>query len=443
METLDQLPPQSKESEQGVLGSLLRDGGPFCEVIYSTLGVEDFYFHAHREIYRILAEAFAAGKPITDIGILFNELKNRKQLENVGGAVYLGEIIDAIPTGAYAEYHAEVVRSKSLARAAIHDATVFIRDLHYGREPTREVIARYEANLFANSGERSHRGDPIALSDAMEKAVQEIIDRNKPSGKKPIPTGFDELDKAVGGWRGGEFILIGARPSIGKTALATSLMISASRSKISTLFFSIEMSDIEVAYRAMSMDCEIPLNELRGNLEANEHNVRRLRQTKERHVGLPAWIDNREHNIASLTSVARRCVKKYNVGLIMIDYLQLLDHGPGRDQHVRVGETSRRLKLLAKSLDVPIICLAQLNRENENRPGGRPRLSDFRESGNLEQDADVAILLWPEAFDADRDPAAVQKIRLCIDKQRNGPKTIVDLDYRRAVTRFESGGIPL
>lgn len=436
---IDRLPPHSREAEAGVLGALLREGLA-ADGTFGELTPDDFYYDAHQKIFRVFRDYAAAGKTF-DLVTCFEELVTRKEQADVGGAGFLADLYDAMPTAANLEYHADIVRERAVRRRLIHAACELTRDAYDGAAPAADLLERfYESALStARTGK-----DPVTLTAALRQVMDGIDERNRPGGKRPLTTGFDALDNVLGGFRGGEFVLVGARPSVGKSALALALLLAAAEAGTPGLMFSLEMSAEEMASRVLAMKAEVPLNQIRGRLDDEKATARRLLDAVDR-TRLPVWIDDRaDHTVASIAGVCKRAVRRHRVGLVVIDYLQLLKHEGGKNdpQHVRVGDTSRRLKLLARTLDVPVVCLAQLNRESTTRTDGRPMLSDFRESGNLEQDCDVALLLWPvappEGPAAVGPPPAVQEVRICVEKQRNGPRTVVPLDYRRAFTRFET-----
>jgi replicative DNA helicase len=433
----DRLPPHNTEAEKGVLGALFREGTA-AHGTYGHLDPADFYHHPHQLVYAVYLDAVLAGKPF-DVVTCFDELIRRNQSADVTAA-YVADLFDSVPTAANLEYHAQLVREYAERRRLINAATDVIRDAWDGVAPPVDLLEKFyeSAVRSADAGGR----DPVTLTTAMRMVMDEIDERMRPNGKRPLSTGFDSLDNVLGGFRGGEFIVLGARPSHGKTALGVAFLLAAADAGIPALMFSLEMGASEVASRVLSMRSDVPLNQIRGRLQDERNTVHRLIDTVERNR-LPMWIDDRaDHTVSSMSSVAKRAVRKHKVGLVVIDYLQLMNHDGGKNdnQSIRVGNTSRRLKLLARALNVPVVCLAQLNRECESRPDKKPNLSDFRETGAIEQDADVALMLWPDDSNTNpNDPLRV--IRVCVEKQRNGPVSVVPLDYRRAVVRFEQGRI--
>jgi replicative DNA helicase len=435
--TDDRLPPHNLEAERGVLGALLREGTA-ADGTFGHLTPADFYLYPHQLVYAVFHDYAAAGKPF-DCVTLFDELIRRNQSKDVGPG-YVAELFDSVPTAANLEHHAQIVREYAERRRLIHAATELVRDAFDGTAQPLDLLERFYDSAVQTADACGR--DPVTLTTALREVMSEIDERMRPGGRRPLTTGFDSLDNVLGGWRGGEFIVLGARPSQGKTALAVSFLLAAAEAGIPSLMFSLEMSATEVASRVLAMRSDVPLNQIRGRLADERNTVHRLIDAVDS-TRLPAWIDDRpDHTVASITSVSKRAVRKHKVGLVVIDYLQLMNHEGGKQdtQSIRVGNTSRRLKLLARSLNVPVVCLAQLNRECESRGDKRPNLSDFRESGSIEQDCDVAMMLWPDDTTVSpHDP--LQTIRVCVEKQRNGPRTVVPLDYRRAVVRFEQGRV--
>ncbi len=426
----DRLPPQSREAEKGVLGALFREGIR-ADGAFGLLEAADFYFDAHQKIYCVFADHAAAGKPF-DLVSCCETLRERKHLEDVGGPAYLAELWDAVPTGANLEHHAGIVKDRSDRRRLIHLATEMIRDGYEINGSAADLLDAFAESVYSVGAAKS-AAEPVPLDRAIDKVLEGIDARGKPGGARPIPTGFDSLNMVLGGFRPGELVYVGARPSVGKSALATSFLLACAGAGKSALMFSLEMDCEELAARILSMKSSVNLNLIRGAID--HESIRVLLKTADE-TKLPIWIDDRaSHTVDSIASVSRRAVRKHGVGMVVIDYLQLIAPQNSREpRHEQVGAISRKLKLLSRTLGVPVLCLCQLNRQCEDRSDGRPLLSDLRESGNLEQDADVVLLLWPQDMES-QDPT--QRIRVCVEKQRNGPRKVVQLEYRRAFTRFE------
>ncbi len=437
---LDQLPPQSSEAERSVLGCLLRENRLF-EEIGQTLIAEDFYFDANRKVYTLIADEFRKGRPV-DLVRLFELTKSAGWEKDIGGGAYIAELWEAAPTGANAHWHAKLVKEKASARRLIQLCSAVTRDAYTASgESVAELVARFESQVFKVS-EGSADYEPIRLDAAMQKVIGNIDDRLQGKSKGFIPTGLTELDQLIGGLRGGRLYVLAARPGGGKSAMGLKYAIhSAAVNGVGSFVFSMEMTAEEWAERVFAGDCEIPLNRITGGTDLGQGEVRKLVDCADRFGGVKCFIDERgAHTIDTIAATARRAVRKHKVGLIIVDYLQLIKHA-GRNESMsdKIGYTTRDLKELAKSLDVPVVLLSQLNRESENRPDKMPTMADLRSSGNIEQDADCVLLLWPQVPQGGGGVLpAVQEIRVIVAKQRSGPTGEAHVEYVRAFTRFQS-----
>ncbi len=433
-----QLPPQDRDAEQRLIGSLLREA-VLLDDVYRTTRPEDFYFDAHQKLYAIMLAEFVAGRKC-DLELLPQKLKDRGWYEDVGGATYIVELWEATPTGANGTYLASIVRDKATYRRLIHQCTQIIGDAYDEVNPPAELVAKLESSIFA-IGENAISSEPVRIGQAMQELIIQIDERMSKGHSPYIPSGLQELDQIIGGFRDGELTALGARPSHGKSAAGLKVAINSSLNHgRGVLVFSLEMAAIEWAARVMAGHTGIPLNIITNSMNIEEATMSRLRDGAQRYGDVVCMIDdNSTHSMATIAAVARRAVRKHKVGLIIIDYLQLIDHAGFKSDSmdVRIGNTSRALKVLARSLKVPVICLAQLNREPEKRADGRPTMADFRGSGNIEQDADNVLLLWPVNHQTGEDMPPIQEIRILVDKQRNGPRGEAHVEYVRELTRFQ------
>ena len=440
----DKLPPQDREAEKSVLGSLIRDNRVYDDIA-QVLRAEDFYFDAHQKIYTCIASLIGSSKPC-DIVILFEEAIARGWQKEVTAA-YLAELWECSPTAANTKYHAGIVKGKAQRRGVIHLCMEFLRDAYDEFEEAGELMARFESRVLKLSDVASS-DEPTSIGDAIDQLIDDIDDRLKNKATPYIPSGLQQLDQLIGGFRPGTLSVLGARPSVGKSAIGLKFAVnSALNCGKGVLVFSLEMKAKEWAARVLAGDTEIPLNTITGAMDLNEATIRRIADGRERYQKVACWIDDRAaHTFDSLAATARRAVRRQNVGLIIVDYLQLINHSGYKSDSlaIRTGNTSRGMKQLAGELNIPVICLCQLNRECENRPDGKPRMSDLRDSGSIEQDADNVFMLWPRDVVVENVPApAIQSITVLVEKQRNGPTGEAHVAYVRALTRFQdSNSIP-
>jgi replicative DNA helicase len=331
-------PMHSKDSEQHLLGALLAHG-QFLDHLFGTLRAEDFFFDAHQRIYRCIAKRYDAGKA-WDAALVCEDLIREKSLEDIGGAGYLAHLWELAPVGATADYHAAIIADYALRRDAMHRINEFARDLADHIEPAHETIARL-AESFLHAERSRAANEPKTITEAINTKLQQLDDLTKPDGKRPITTGFTGLNQVVGGWRPGEFVVIGARPSVGKSAIALSFLLAATKSGAPAALFSLEMAAEEFGARALAHESDVQLNYLTGTSTIDQAKVQVVAQTAQQLRGCPLWIDdNAAHTPSSISATARRLVSKYKVGLIVIDYLQLIRH-EGREERPAVREGRR------------------------------------------------------------------------------------------------------
>ena len=440
-ELTDRLPPQNLDAERSVLGSLLRDNDTINDVAL-LVSEGHFYTDAHQKIYRAILDLYdGQGKP-ADLVILAQELIRRGQLEDVGRASYLAQLWDAAPTAANAAYYAKIVRDHALARTLIHAGTDMLHAAYAGNQPIEDQIEAAERAVFA-VGEVGAEGQTHPLSESIfEVFKQSDAAASRPGGIAGVPTGFIDLDELTSGLHPRELIILAARPSVGKTACCLAFIRNALARGIPVFFSSLEQSRVELAMRLLCSDSGVNSHRLRsGRLTAED--THRLADVAEKLRELPLHIDDASHqSLLRISANARRLKRKHGIGLVVVDYLQLIEPENRKDpRHEQVGQCSRRLKGLARELGIPVLALAQVNRAVEDRAGQRPRLSDLRESGSIEADADTVMLLHKEAPEGrdryiDRVPI-IDQIEVIVAKQRNGPTGDVTLAYRKDCMRFE------
>jgi len=441
-EILDRLPPQSLEAEKSVLGSLLLDPN-LCDDIALILRPDDFYAAANRKLFTHLLAMHDGGGEI-DSTLLVERLKEAGDLEAVGGTAYLAEVVHSVAVAAHAEHYARIVRDKSTLRMLIHASTEILRDAYDPTLDSAEMVGQAEEKIFAVHDRQS--SDQISsMHDVLIEAFEQIDHRLARGGATGIPTGFADLDNLTGGLHDSELVILAARPSMGKTALATNVADYVTvESNVATLFVSLEMSRLELAQRMLCGRGRIDGKKFRGGYLSGDDRDK-LVEASAKLSRSPLFIDDTpSRTVSEIAACARRLKRKGNLGLIVIDYLQLIEPDNPKDpRQEQVAKIARRLKGVARELKVPVLCLAQLNRQAEGgKEGHRPRLSHLRESGAIEQDADVVMFIHREEYYYTREEAQERdllgKADLLVAKQRNGPTGDVKLAWFQDYTRFEN-----
>lgn len=432
----DLLPPHDRDAEVATLSAMLVDPGCIDDML-SNLAGGDFYFDAHRKIFEAVADLTHDAKPV-DLVTAREELRRRGLLDDVGGDTYLADVFTAVPTAANAKRHAGIIREAAIRRKLIHAAHEILRDAAAGSRPAEELLAEFEGKLFdIGRGLADVAAGPVDAKVVMADSLRRIDERQAEGGSevRGVPTGFHSLDEMLGGLRPGTLTLIAARPSIGKSSLAASFLLAGAAAGVPGLFASLEMSREEIGDRFLSMLSGVNLQRITGTSRLDAHEAGTLGRTSLA-KSAAIWIDDRPNQtVARIASTLRRAIRRHSVGLLIVDYLQLAEPENSRDpRHLQVGMTATRLKQLARTTKVPVVALAQLNREVESRPDGKPRLADLRDSGQLEQDADAVILLHPKPVEG---MSQVQEIDALVEKNRHGPRGVVQLHYRRPNVRFE------
>jgi replicative DNA helicase len=432
----NQLPPQNLDAERAVLGSMLRDNAVIDDVRL-LVGRGSFYTDAHQRVFAAIAALHDAGLRV-DLVTLAEELHRRKDTENIGGPAYLAELWDAAPTAANAEHYAKIVREKGMVRALIHASNEILRDAYDQVQPAEELVAAAEQKVFAIA-ESAVAGD---VADAAQ-AVGELMDfidackenRGQAGG---IKTGFIDLDKKIGGLQPSALVLIAARTSVGKTTLGAALALRFLLNGLAVFFASLEQSRLELVQRMACAHTKVDSHHLREGLLDDEE-LHRLGQAADEIRRCTLEIaDSSRQTVLQIAAKARRMKRRKGLDAVFVDYVQMIESPDRRAQrYEQVGHISRGLKGMAKDLAVPVVCMAQLNRAPEDRTDKRPRLSDLRESGNLEMDADVVMLMHCPADEPN-------VIELNVAKNRNGPTGTIRLTYLPQWTRFENyaGGLP-
>jgi replicative DNA helicase len=433
----ERLPPQNRDAERSVLGSMLRDNGVIGDVV-QIVRTENFYQDAHQKIFQGIVTLYDRGHP-ADLVTLADLLKQQDHLEDVGGYAYLAELWDAAPTAANAEYYARIVRDKAVVRSLIHAGNEILRDAYDASQPADDLLEGAERKIL-DIAQLGVTGQTITLQDALREAYDRIDTRTQRDQMSisGVPTGYVDLDEITAGLQNSELVIIAARPSVGKTAFALNLSRHiAVEEKVPVFFVSLEQSRIELAERLLCCQSRVDSHRLRkGQLSAQD--MDKLIEAGDTLGQSKLFIDDSPgQGMLRIAANGRRLKLRHGIRLVVIDYLQLIEPDNRRDnRQEQVAQISRRLKFLARELQVPVIALAQLNRGLEERQGHEPRLADLRESGSIEQDADTVFLLHrPEMFEPGQHEGTVEVI---IAKQRNGPTGKVTLTYLKQFMRFEN-----
>src|SRR5437016_10212641 len=436
--------PHSIEAEQGVIGSMLISPREIIAECVEKINEEYFYVPAHQTIYTVLVELWNAGQGI-DLITFTQVLRDRNLLETVGGAAAVTSLFTFVPTAANITYYLEIVRDKYILRQIIAACTESVRRSFEEQDEVHNLLDEVEQKIFS-VGEDRFKGQMLSMKDQVMEAIESIEKLyERKGGITGISTGFAELDRMTSGLHPAEMIVIAARPSMGKTALAMNIAEHvAIESKLPVGVFSLEMSSQQRVQRLLCSRARVNLQKVRDGFLA-ERDFPSLTNAASKLAEAKIFIDDSAGlSILELRAKARRLKAQHDVQLLVIDYLQLLRSTSRRAQDNRqleISEISAGLKGLAKELKIPIIVVAQLNRQPEQRTGGKPRLSDLRESGSIEQDADlVALLVRPELYEEDEE-ARVEKAgeaELIIAKQRNGPVGEIPLTFLKEYTRFET-----
>jgi len=432
----DRLPPQSREAERSVLGSMLRDNAVIDDVVNVVRG-DSFYEDAHQKIFNAIVALHNRSHP-ADLVTLGEELIQLKQVEDIGGLAYLADLWNATPTAANAEYYARIVRDRAVLRNLIHASTEILRDAYDQAQPADEMLGSAERKIL-EIAEKGTTGQTLTLEQAINEAYARIDTRHQGEALSisGLSTGYTDLDEITAGLQNSELILVAARPSVGKTAFALNIVRNIAVDERQPVFFvSLEQSRIEIAERMLCCQARVDSHKLRkGNLSRDD--MDKLVEAGGLLRDAKLFIDDSPGQpMLRIAANARRLLRREKIKLVVIDYLQLIEPDNRRDpRQEQVAQISRRLKFLAKELMVPVIALAQVNRASEDRQDHRPRLADLRESGSIEQDADTVMLLHrPDRYEPGQHEGIIEVI---VGKQRNGPTGEVTLAYLKQFMRFE------
>lgn len=435
--SLEKVPPQSIEAEIAVLGSMLIEDdalGHAVEIVKPSF----FYRDAHRKIFEAIIDLYNANKAV-DLVTLTEELKRRKELDDIGGPAYVTELTAAVPTAANVQHYAKIVKEKSILRSLITASTGIIAKSYDGAQDATKLLDQAEKQIFDIAG-KSLQGGAVSIKEIVKDTIETIEGYyRRKEHVTGLATGFDELDLATSGLHEGELIIIAGRPSMGKSALATGIAeyVGIHENK-GVAIFSLEMSKEQLTQRMLCSHARVELQKARSGF-LTQSDWPKLVTAAGKIAEAPIFIDDSAGLTAlELRAKARRLKSRHDIGLVIVDYMQLMS-GSGKieNRQQEISEISRSLKTLSKELSIPLIGISQLSRAAEKRETFRPRLSDLRESGAIEQDADLVLLLFREEY---YNPKDTNKgiAEIIIAKQRNGPVGPHNFLFLSEFTRFEN-----
>jgi replicative DNA helicase len=437
---VDRVPPHNIDAERSVLGAMLLDADAIARVV-EVLDEDAFYNGAHRQIYRAILTLFDRNEGV-DILTTVEMLRKQGGIESVGGASYLAELLDAVPTSANVEYYARIIREKAILRSLIGACTHVITEAYEETGEPDDLLDNAEQRIF-DIAENKLSAPVVPVKDLLVQSMERLenIARER-SGVTGIPTGFKELDNMLSGLQNSELIIVAGRTAMGKTSFALNIAEHVGiKKQLHVAIFSLEMSKEQVVQRLLCSEGRVNWHNLRTGYLAQEE-FAKLPMAADRLSRASIYIDDTPSvSILEIKAKARRLKAAGKLDLVIVDYIQLVQ-GRGRTEtrQQEVAEISRSLKAMARELSVPVIGLSQLSREADKREGGLPRLSDLRESGSIEQDADVVLMLYRhwEYTRRDEKDEDKRKASVSVAKQRNGPTGTVDLIFEMEYSRFEN-----
>ncbi|MFD0621387.1 replicative DNA helicase [Paenibacillus sp. GCM10027629] len=432
----NRLQPQNLEAEQAVLGAILLQPEALITVM-ERVREEDFYDPRHQFIFESMIQLGEENQPV-DLITLTAKLQDKQQLEDIGNVTYLMKLANAVPTAANVDYYAQIIEEKSMLRRLIRTATQIVNDGYASGDEVSDLLSDAERKILEISNRRSGSGF-IAIKDVLMEVFENVenLSVNK-GGTTGIPSGFTDLDKMTAGFQRNDLIIVAARPSVGKTAFALNVAQNVGvRAKETVAIFSLEMSAAQLVQRIVCAESNVDATRMRtGNLENDDWE--KLTMAIGALAEANIFIDDTPGiTVADIRAKCRRLKKEHGLGMIMIDYLQLI-HGRGKageNRQQEVSEISRTLKMIARELEVPVIALSQLSRGVEQRQDKRPMMSDLRESGSIEQDADIVAFLYRDDY-YNQDSEKKNIIEIIIAKQRNGPVGTVELVFLKNFNKF-------
>ncbi|WP_221567491.1 replicative DNA helicase [Alkalihalobacillus sp. TS-13] len=432
----DRIPPHNIEAEQAVLGAVFLEPEALTTAT-ELLMPEDFYRAGHQRIFSVMVDLSEKGEPI-DLVTVTSELQDRKLLEEVGGVSYLSDLANSVPTAANIEYYGQIVEEKSLLRRLIRAATDIAANGYSREDEVEQILNEAEKNILAVA-QRKNTGVFKSIKDVLVQAYDNIeMLQNKKGDITGIPTGFVELDRITAGFQRNDLIIVAARPSVGKTAFALNIAQNvATKTDENIAIFSLEMGAEQLVMRMLCAEGNIDAQRLRtGDLQPEDWQKLTMAMGSLSNAGI--YIDDTPGvRVSDIRAKCRRLKQEKGLGMILIDYMQLIlgSGKSGENRQQEVSEISRSLKGLARELEVPVISLSQLSRGVESRQDKRPMMSDIRESGSIEQDADIIAFLYRDDY-YDKESENKDIIEIIIAKQRNGPVGTVELAFVKEYNKF-------
>lgn len=431
----DRTPPQDIGAEQSVLGAMMLSKDAIAEVI-ETIRDVDFYRPTHQAVYDAILDLYSRGEPADAITVAA-ELTKSGEIGRIGGAAYLHTLVSSVPTAANASYYARIVRERAILRRLVEAGTRIVSMGYAGDGEVDNIVDRAQAEVYDVAARRTSE-DYLPLSQIMTGAMDEIeAISQRGAGLAGISTGFRDLDALTNGFHPGQMIVVAARPSVGKSTLGLDFARACSiKEGHTSVIFSLEMSRNEIVMRLLAAEAQIAMTAMRGGT-MSEADWQRLARKMSQVSEAPMFIDDSPNlTMMEIRAKARRLKQRHDLKLVVIDYLQLMTSGRRvESRQVEVSDFSRQMKLLAKELEVPVVAISQLNRGPEQRTDKKPMLSDLRESGSIEQDADMVILLHREDFYEKESPRAGEA-DLIVAKHRNGPTNTIPVAFQGHYARF-------
>lgn len=431
------VPPHNMEAEQAILAGILINNDAMNQIM-DILSAGDFYREAHMDLFEGMIQLYHNNEPI-DLITLSQYLKSKKLLEKVGGTDYLASLVDAVSTSAGIVYHARIVRDLSVRRKLINQCSIISELCFQGWQETDELLDMAEQSIFDIAEEKVSEGFS-SMEDVIKGSFRKLESVAEHDGfVTGIPTGFTDLNRYTAGLQPSDLIIIAGRPSMGKTALVLNIGYNAAeKTRKGVAIFSLEMSKLQLGLRLLGFNAGINATKLRtGYLSDSDWN--RLTESANHLSELPIFIDDTSGlSVLEMKAKCRRLAKKCDLGLVIIDYLQLIQgRRTAESRQLEISEVSRSLKALAKDLNVPVLAVSQLNRKVEDRPNKRPQLSDLRESGAIEQDADVIAFIYRDELYHPTTEENRNVAEIILAKQRNGPTGYFKLRFDKEITRFQ------